>query len=110
MIYVVAGQERISVPRGTPWGPNDVTGGPVDELLMALRNSFDGLKVERLSVAHLADDNNVWFITETTRNIDVQLDSMPDGRPPFLLESDDARTRADDVSEAVEVLSGWLRG
>jgi hypothetical protein len=98
------------VSRGIPWGPNNVTGGPVDQLFIALRNSFDGLKIERLSVPHAADDNNVWFITETSRNIDVQLDSMPDGALPFLLESDDARTRTEDVSVAVEVLSEWLRG
>ena len=38
--------------RGRPWGPSDLTGGPVDEVLARVRAVVPGLVVERLQVAH----------------------------------------------------------
>jgi hypothetical protein len=95
------------VTRGIDWGSSDVTGGPVDEVFAALRRSFADLKIERLTVAHPADDDNVWFITRGT--VELQIDSMPDGAPPFLLESESERERAEDADAAIERLTEWLR-
>ncbi|WP_146259318.1 hypothetical protein [Streptomyces tateyamensis] len=91
------------------WGPADITGGPVDEILAALRDAFPGLRIERLSVTRSGDDDNVWFISRKD-GLEVQLDSASNGEPPFLLESDTARERADEVGLAVETLTEWLRG
>ena len=95
--------------KGQSWGPNDLVGGPVDEILRGLHVLFQDLRVERLSVTHTGDDNNVWFITRPSRAVEVQLDSMPSGMPPFLLESDSGRSRTDEVSTAVTTLASWLR-
>jgi hypothetical protein len=96
--------------KGVPWRPTDLVGGPVDHVFMALRDAYPGLRIVRLSVTHPADDDNVWFITPVDSDTELQLDSMPNGYPPFLLESDHARERADEVAVAVDILSEWLRG
>jgi hypothetical protein len=98
------------VMKGISWGPSDLTGGPVDQISMSLRSSYPDVQVERLSVTHAGDDDNVWYISRPTCNVELQLDSMPNGLPPFLLESDTVRERTDDVREAVELLTDWLRG
>jgi hypothetical protein len=95
--------------RGVPWGPGDLAGGPVDQIFSALRQAFRELRIERLSVVHPADDNNVWFIAQVNGDIEVQLDSMPNGYPPYLLESDHAQERTEEVGVAIETLSSWLR-
>ncbi|GAA1788926.1 hypothetical protein GCM10009682_08730 [Luedemannella flava] len=95
--------------RGVLWNPTDRTGGPVDDILFALRKSYPGLQVVRLSVSHPADDDNVWFISLPPDGPELQLDSLPNGRPPFLLESDWARAQTADIEEAIEQLSEWLR-
>ncbi|MFD4393381.1 hypothetical protein [Kitasatospora sp. NPDC058478] len=91
------------------WGPNDNTGGPVDEIFAALREAFLGLRIERLSVSRASDDDNIWFISRED-GMELQLDSASNGEPPFLLESDVARERVDEVGTAVETLTEWLRG
>lgn len=95
--------------RGIAWGPTDYTGGPVDEVFAALRSLFEDVQIARLMVTHAADDNNVWFITRSSKNVELQIDSMPDGTPPFLLESEDERGYAEDANDAIEKLSEWLR-
>jgi hypothetical protein len=45
--------------RGRPWGPDDLTGGPVDDVFAQVRVVVPGLVVERLQVNHPADDDNV---------------------------------------------------
>lgn len=90
------------------WGPADLTGGPVDEIFADLRRSFDDIHIERLTVTHPADDDNVWYITRVGRRGELQLDSAPGGAPPFLLESESERGRAGDVTTAVGKLTEWL--
>ncbi|GAA1693120.1 hypothetical protein GCM10009765_48110 [Fodinicola feengrottensis] len=90
------------------WGPGEHVGGPIDRIFAALRELFPALLVTRLSVKHMSDDDNVWFLS-LTRNFDVQIDSRPGGNPPFLLESDRARMSTDDLVVAVETLDLWLR-
>jgi hypothetical protein len=94
---------------GVPWGPSDLTGGPVDQIFVALDSLYPDVRIERLSVTHAADDDNVWFISRPTCDVELQLNSMSNGFPPFLLESDTVRERTDDVREAVELLTDWLR-
>jgi hypothetical protein len=96
------------VTRGVAWGPGDLTGGPIDEVFNALRRSFSDIRIEHLSVTHPADDDNVWFISRMGAGIELQIDSMPNGAPPFLLESDSGRARTEDASEAIQRLTEWL--
>jgi hypothetical protein len=96
------------VTPGIAWGPTDRTGGPIDEVFAALRRSSPDIRIERLSVTHAADDNNVWFIVHPSGNARFQIDSMPNGAPPFLLESANARGQADEVGEVIETLTEWL--
>ncbi|MFD3471338.1 hypothetical protein ACFWWM_34300 [Streptomyces sp. NPDC058682] len=97
------------MPANISWGPSDVTGGPLDEVLAALRGIFPDLRVERLSVTWPADDDNVWFISREG-GAEMQLDSHENGQLPFLLESDISRVEVDDAGLAVETLTAWLRG
>jgi hypothetical protein len=93
--------------RGRPWGPGDLTGGPVDEVLARVRAVVPGLVVERLHVAHPADDDNVYFLGDE-RGLDrVQVDTGGGGRPPFLIEAE-GQFETSDVAEAVAVVSSWL--
>jgi hypothetical protein len=85
--------------RGRPWGPDDLIGGPVDEVFAAVRRAVPGLTVERLKVTHAADDDNVYFLGDE-RGLDrVQVGTAPGGEPPFLIEADD-RVEVSDVAEA----------
>ncbi|GLX41291.1 hypothetical protein Sros01_73640 [Streptomyces roseochromogenus] len=90
------------------WGPSDSTGGPVDEIFTALRKAFPGLRIERISVSRVSDDDNVWFISGHS-GVEVQLDSSANGEPPFLLESDTVSERTSEVGPAVKTLTEWLR-
>ena len=94
--------------RGADWGATDLTGGPVDEVFASLRRSFSDLRIERLTVTHPTDDDNVWFLTLHSKGIELQIDSMPDGAPPFLLESDTEQERAEDAASAIVKLTEWL--
>jgi hypothetical protein len=96
------------VTRGIGWGSTDRTGGPIDEVFAALRRSFPDIRIERLLVTHAADDDNVWFITRPGGSGEFQVDSMPNGSPPFLLESESARGRVDEVGEVIATLTEWL--
>jgi hypothetical protein len=91
------------------WDLAHAVGGPVDQIFAGLRELFADLQVRRLTVTHAADDDNVWYIRRTMNPDEVQLDSMPGGAPPFLLESDTATARTDQVAEAIDVVGNWLR-
>jgi hypothetical protein len=90
------------------WGDRDQTRGPLDEVFAALRGAFPDLRIKRVTVTHPADDDNVWFIARSGHDLDLQIDSAPDGAPPFLLESHNDRTSTDDVREAIGWLTRWL--
>lgn len=94
--------------RGATWGSADLTGGPIDEVFAALRRAFPDVKIERLAVTHSADDDNVWFISRMGKSYSLQIDSMPNGEPPFLLESDASQRRTDNAVEAIHILTEWL--
>src|SRR5690606_4801797 len=90
------------------WGLDELTGGPLDAIISALRTEFPDLRVERLQVTHPADDDNVWFVSRPPLDGDIQIDTRPDGRPPFLIESDRGRVSTHDVDEAAGLLRRWL--
>ena len=97
--------------RGRPWGPDDRTGGALDQLVDELRGRIEGLVVERLQVKHPADDDNVFFLRDGRGSDEVQIDTHPHGQPPFSLESDaHGPVRTADVAEAVAIVSTWLQG
>jgi hypothetical protein len=101
--------ELVSVVKTVFWGPADTTGGPLDEVFDFLRAVFPELRIERISLTRPADDNNVWYLS-LRGSREVQLDSAPNGEPPFLIESDFARERTNETARAVEILTEWLRG
>ena len=90
-------------------GLNHFVDGPVGLIVAAVRQVFPDLEVRRLAVTHAGDENNVWFITRPASSVELQLDSMPDGAPPFLLESDANRDRTSDAEEAAHLMISWLR-
>jgi hypothetical protein len=94
--------------KGIQWEPSHKVGGPIDVIIERLRAIFPALLVERLIVSHPGDDDNVWFITNGQTGVDVQVDTMTSGNPPFIMESDFERARTLDPDEAVAVLSRWL--
>jgi hypothetical protein len=95
--------------RGRFWGPDDVTGGPVDEVFAQVRRMVPGLMAERLEVAHAGDDDNVYFLGDGGGLDRVQLDTGRGGRPPFVIEArDHNQVVALDVVEAVVTIRGWL--
>ncbi|MEU4091716.1 hypothetical protein [Streptomyces sp. NPDC026673] len=63
--------------------------------------------IERLAVAHANDDDNVYYLGDAAILDRVQLDTGPDGQPPFLVEADD-RVVTSDVAEAVAAVSRGL--
>jgi hypothetical protein len=93
--------------RGRPWGPGDLTGGPVDQVLARVRVVVPGLEVVRLLVTHPADDDNVYFLGDEHGVDRVQIDTGANGRPPFLIEAEE-RFETSDVAEAAAVASSWL--
>jgi hypothetical protein len=88
-------------------GPDDKVGGSLDEVFAGVRRVVPGLIVERLSVTHPGDDDNVYFLGDE-RGLDrVQVDTFPEGEPPFLIEADE-RVETSDIEEAIAVICAWL--
>lgn len=92
---------------GRPWTASDRTGGPLDELLDELRSRMPRFTVERLEVTHRADDDNVYFIDDQYGTDPVQLDTAPDGQPPFYIENG-GRHQTPEVAEAVSIIGNCL--
>jgi hypothetical protein len=93
--------------RGRPWGPDDLTGGPVDEVFAQVRVVVPGLVVERLQVMHPGDDDNVYFLGDEHGLDRVQIDTCSGGRSPFLIEAGE-RFETSDVAEATAAVASWL--
>jgi len=75
--------------RGKPWGPNDRTGGVVDDVLDSVRAAVPGLIVERLEPSYPGDDDNVYFLADGLNDDFVQMDTNPRGEPPFVIDTSD---------------------
>jgi hypothetical protein len=71
-----------------------------------------GVRVDRLSVTHPGDDDNLWYIRQSTDGPEVKIESRPDGQAPFLIEGDEADQRLEiaTADEAVIVIQKWLHG
>jgi hypothetical protein len=98
--------------RGRPWGPNDRTGGPIDDVLDRLRAKIPGLIVEQLEVSYPADDDNVYFLGDGLEYAFVQIDTRPGGEPPFFIEATDRFDERFETSQVVEASArvvGWFR-
>jgi hypothetical protein len=93
--------------RGRPWTASDRTGGPLDQILDELRAQVPSLIVERLKMPHPGDDDNVYFIGDSSGLDRVQLDTAPGGQPSFLLEADQ-RLETTDPTHAATTIRGWL--
>ena len=95
--------------RGRPWTNADRTGGPIDEVFSQLRELVPGVIIERLEVTHPAEDDNVYFIDDQHEFDRVQVDTNPDGQPPFLIENENGlRHETTDTTEAVTLIRDWL--
>jgi hypothetical protein len=53
-----------------------LTGGAVDDVFRILVARFDGLKIERLQVRNPNDDNNLWYLTLASSDIELQMDAQ----------------------------------
>jgi hypothetical protein len=93
--------------RGRPWGSQDRTGGPIDEVLAQVRRAVPGLRVERLAGTHAVDDDNVYFLGDELEPDRVQVDTGPSGQPPFVIEAAD-RCETRDLADAVRTIVDWL--
>lgn len=95
--------------RGRPWTAIDRTGGPLDQILDQLRAQIPDLAVERLQPPHPGDDDNVYFLGDSSDLDRVQLDTAPGGQPPFLIEADQ-RFQTTDPADAATTIHSWLTG
>jgi hypothetical protein len=75
------------------------------------------LRIERFGATHPGEDDSLWSFSEGSavevaqrQAIEVQIETHPGGRPPFLIESTghDERVTTSDVGEAIKVILEWL--
>lgn len=93
-----------------PWPASEQAGGPIDEVPAAARQRFPDVVVERWTGKFPADDDNVWFLNRSGVT-EVQIDTSPEGMPPFVIESDDEpMVRAGDVREGITVVLRLFEG
>lgn len=88
---------------------------PVDAVFDGLRALWSTVVIERLSVSHPADDDNLWFIrldATSSPAWPVQIETHPGGQSPFLIEGDGPgqRRETSDVHDAVATIAEWLTG
>jgi hypothetical protein len=89
------------------WQANARTGGSVDNVFVALRRDVPELLIERLSAAHPGDDDNVYFLGTRAHPDLVQIDTAPNGQPPFLVEAAE-RLDTSDAEQAADAARTWL--
>ena len=91
----------------TAWTADHRTGGPLHEVLDAVRAQVPWLVIQRLTVTHPADDDNVYFLGDAEDYNRVQVDTSPSGQPPFLIEGTQ-RLETSDKAEAIATIVTWL--
>jgi hypothetical protein len=67
------------------WLPTYRTGGPLDTVLEEVRRRRPGVVVERLQLSYATDDDNVYFLSDDQHADCIQVDTGPDGNPPFVI-------------------------
>ncbi|MER7843448.1 hypothetical protein ABTZ03_05795 [Kitasatospora sp. NPDC096077] len=82
------------------WSPDDLTGGPLDDILREARRTAPGLRVRRPTVPHPGDDDNVYVLTVGSWEERVQLDTGRNGGPTFVVDGVDV-SRTVDPAEAL---------
>src|SRR5690242_5330853 len=89
---------------------------PVEQVFSLVRESDAGVNVERLTVSHPGDDDNVWWLwtgpeQRPAGQRSVQIDTGPGGAPPFLVEGDDPdqRLETSDAAVAADAIIRWTR-
>ena len=60
-----------------------------------------------MEVTYRADDDNVYFIDDQYGTDPIQLDTAPDGQPPFYIENG-GRHRTSEVAEAASIIASFL--
>jgi hypothetical protein len=75
------------------WGPDDRTGGPLDDIVASVRERFPDAAVSRMVGTYSGDDDNVYWVQRS--GTEVQIETGTDGAPPFIVESDTPDTRLD---------------
>lgn len=80
----------------------------IQQVFAALRAKFDDLEIERLGKYWDGDDDNLWYIRRKCCKDIVQLETNPDGVPPFLVESDWDSREVADAEEAIALITQWL--
>lgn len=93
--------------RGRIWRPSDDTGGAIDDVFAALRRQIPNLLIERLRVMHAGDDDNVYFLGTVDLPDLVQIDTAPNGQPPFTVEAAE-RLDTDDPLRAAAAARAWI--
>jgi hypothetical protein len=88
------------------WGPNDRTGGPIDEVLRRVRGAAAETQIERLVGTWPADDDNVYWIRHA--GVEVQVDTLPAGALPALVETDRGCQTAGTVEAATSLILAGL--
>jgi len=88
------------------WGANDRTGGPIDDVLRRVRGGVSEIHVERLVGTWSADDDNVSWIRHA--DAEVQVDTLPGGALPALVETDSGRHTAVTVEAATSLILAGL--
>lgn len=83
---------------------------PIEAVLGAVCARVRGVRIDRLTTKHPADDDNLWFISRSPDELKVQIESHPDGQPPFQIEGDGHGQRVEvaTVDEAIRVIQAWL--
>lgn len=89
------------------WETNDRAGGSIDDVFAALRRDVPELLIERLSATHPGDDDNVYFLGTRAHPDLVQIDTAPNGWPPFVVEAAE-RLDTSDPEHAADAARIWL--
>jgi len=93
--------------RGRPWTATDRTSGPLDQILDQLREQIPDLIVERLQQPHPGDDDNIYFLGDTSGLDRVQIDTAPGGQPPFVIAADQ-QVETNDSAHATALVHSLL--
>jgi uncharacterized protein (DUF433 family) len=94
--------------RGRPWGPADRAGGVLDAVLDELRVQVPDVVIERYDPWNKTEDDNLYFVGDSTAYELVLINTNSSGGGPLLIESDYDPLTTEDVEEAVAYIRQCL--